>query len=57
MALEAQQAKNAAIVQTFAKRAMETTLAAGATPEAAEAAATVAAADAENAFAEQAMQE
>ena len=47
---------NVAIVQTFAKRARKAALAAGATPEAAEAAATMATADAELAFAENAMQ-
>jgi len=53
----AQKAMNIAIVQTFAKRAREAALAAGATPEAAEAIATTAAADAETTFAENAMQE
>jgi len=48
---------NAAIVQTFAKRAREVALAAGATPEAAEEATTAAAPDAEIAFEENAMQE
>ncbi len=48
---------NAAIVQTFAKRARKAALATRATPEAAEAAATMAATDAELAFAENAMQE
>ena len=53
----AQQAKNAAVVQTFAKRAREAALAAGATQESAEAATTMAAADAQTAFEENAMQE
>ena len=57
VAAATQQAKNAAIVQTFAKRAREAALAAGATQEEAEAAATTAAADAETALEENAMQE
>jgi hypothetical protein len=57
LAADAQQAKNAAIVQTFAKRAREAALASGANQEAAEAYATVAAADAETALEENAMQE
>jgi len=52
----AQKAMNAAIVQTFAKRAREAALAARATSEAAEEAAIVAAADAEMPFEENAMQ-
>ncbi len=57
LAAAAQQAKNAAIMQTFAKRANEGALAAGETAEAAEATATTAAADAKTAFAENATQE
>ena len=57
MTAATQQEKNAAIVQTFAKRAREATLAAGATQEEAETAATTAATDAETAFEENAMQE
>ena len=53
----AQKTMNAAIVQTFAKLAREAALAAGATPEAAEATATMGAADAELTFAENAIQE
>jgi hypothetical protein len=53
----AQKTMNVTIVQTFAKRAREAAIAARATPEAAEEAATAAAADAEIAFAENAMQE
>ena len=55
LAVAAHQAKNAAIVQTFDKRASEAPLAAGATPEAAEAASTAAATDAEIAFEQNAM--
>ncbi len=57
VAVATQQAKNAVIVQTFAKRAREATLAAGATQEVAEATTITAAADAETAFEENAMQE
>ena len=53
----AHKAMNVAIVQTFAKRAREVALATGATPEASEEAATMAATDAETAFEENAMQE
>jgi hypothetical protein len=56
-AATAQQAKNAAIVQTFAKRARDAALAAGAIEEAAEAASTTAVADAQTTFEENAMQE
>ena len=52
-----QKAMNAAIVQTFAHRAREAALAAGATPEATEEASTTAATDAETAFEGNAMQE
>ncbi len=52
-----QQAKNAVVVQTFAKRAREAALAAGATQEEAEAATTTAATDAETALEENAMHE
>ena len=55
LAAAAQQAKNVAIVQTFAKRAREAALAAGATHEAAEAAATTAATDADTTFEENAI--
>ncbi len=51
----AQKAMNAPIVQTFAKRAREAALVAGATPEIAEEAATTAAADAETSFQEKSM--
>ena len=53
----AQKAMNVVIEQTFTKLAREAALAGGATPEAAEEAATMAAADAETAFEENAMQE
>jgi len=57
LAKAAHQAKNAAIVQTFGKRAREAALAAGATQEATESTTTMAAADAQTAFEENAMQE
>ncbi len=57
LATTAQQAKYAAIVQTFAKRARNAALAAGETQEAAEASATTAVEDAETTFEETAIQE
>jgi hypothetical protein len=57
VAVATQQAKIAAIVQTFAKRAREAALGAEATQEEAEAATITAATDAETAFEENAMQE